>query len=223
MDAKLSKWLRWLEVIKGEVQDLVMTKCTFRDVHKLIKDNPQLHQPSSFYDYLSRTYVSHVVIGIRRQLKCDSQSISLAGLLEELVDTPEVFTRAYYVGLYKGSVVEHFANKDFDKFAIQGSPHIDPTLVAADLAQLRVASMRCEDFADKRVAHRDKREPKELPTYNEVDACIDVLDNLYVRYLLLFHASNMTSLLPEMQYDWKAIFRVPWISPTKTDIEDNPT
>ena len=216
MNKKLSKCLRWLEVIKNEVQDLVMTKRTFHEVQKFIKDNPQLHQPSSFYDYLSRTYVSHVVIGIRRQLKCGDQSISMAGLLEEMIATPEVLTRTYYVGLYKGSVVEQFANKDFDKFAIQGAPHIDPALVSADLEKLRFASKRCEDFADKRLAHRDKREPKELPTYDEVDACIDVLDNLYVRYLLLFHASNMTSLLPEMQYDWKAVFRVPWISLTKT-------
>jgi hypothetical protein len=61
----------WLDVIKDEVQDLVMTKRTFHDIQKLIEDNPQLHQPSSFYDYLSQTYVSHVVIGIRRQLECD--------------------------------------------------------------------------------------------------------------------------------------------------------
>ena len=140
----------------------------------------------------------------------------MAGLLEEMIATPEVLTRTYYVGFYKGSVVEQFANKDFDKFAIQGAPHIDPALVAADLEKLRFASKRCEDFADKRLAHRDKREPKELPTYDEVDACIDVLDNLYVRYLLLFRASNMTSLLAEMQYDWEAVFRVPWISLTKT-------
>jgi hypothetical protein len=29
---------------------------------------------------------------------------------------------------------------------------------------------------------------------------------------MLFHASHMDSLLPTRQYDWKAIFRVPWIS-----------
>lgn len=211
MDTKLKKWLRWLEVIKGEVQDLVMAKRTFHEVQQLIKDNPALHQSNSFYDYLSRTYVSHVVIGLRRQIKCDNQSISMARMFEELIETPQALTRSYYVGLYEGSVVENFADRDFNKFAAPGAPHIDPIFVAADLTRLRDASKRCKDFADKRVAHRDKTDPKELPTFNEVDACIALLDDLYVRYFMLFHASHMDSLLPTRQYDWKAIFRVPWI------------
>lgn len=208
---KLKKWLRWLDVIKGEVQELVVAKHTFHEVQKLIKSNPSLHQPSSFYDYLSRTYVSHVVIGLRRQIKCDTQSISMARLFEEMVEMPETVTRSNYVDLYKGSVVEAFADKDFNKFAAPEAPHIDPSFVAADLDHLRAASRSCEDFADKRLAHRDRREPKELPTFNEVDACIDLLDKLYVKYFLLFHASSMESLLPTWQYDWQAIFRVPWI------------
>jgi len=201
-----------MDVIKVEVQDLVMAKRTFHEVQQLIKDNPALHQSNSFYDYLSCTYVSHVVIGLRRQIKCDNHCISMARMFEELIESPQVLTRSYYVGLYKGSVVENFADNDFNKFAVPGAFHIDPTLVSADLTRLRDASKRCEDFADKRVAHRDKREPKELPTFNEVDACIALLDELYVRYYMLFHASHMDSLLPTRQYDWKAIFCVPWIS-----------
>lgn len=212
MDTKLKKWLQWLEVIKAEVQDLVMAQRTFHEVQQLIIDNPSLHQPNSFYDYLSRTYVSHVVIGLRRQIKYDNQSISMARLFKELIESPQVLTRSYYVGLYKGSVTEDFADKDFNKFAVPGAPYIDPIFVDTDLTRLRDATKRCEDFADKRVAHRDKREPKELPTFNEVDACITLLDELYVRYFMLFHASHMDSLLPTRQYDWKAIFRVPWIS-----------
>jgi len=212
MDKKLKKWLRWLDVIKTEVQNLVMAKRTFHEVQQLISDNPMLHQPNSFYGYLSRTYVSHVVIGIRRQIKCDKQSISMARLLEELIESPQVLTRKYYVDLYKGSIVENFADQDFNKFAAPGMPYIDSTHVAADLTRLRNYTKRCEDFADKRVAHRDKTEPKELPTFMEVDECIALLDELYVRYFMLFHASHMDSLLPTRQFDWRAIFRVPWIS-----------
>lgn len=69
-----------------------------------------------------------------------------------------------------------------------------------------------QEFADRRVAHRDQREPKQPPTYNEIKECIDLLDELYVRYHLLFHAESMTSLLPAWQYDWKEIFRTPWIA-----------
>lgn len=218
MDSKLKKWLRWLEVIKGELHDLVVAKYTFHEVQTLIKNNPLLHKPSSFYDYLAQTYVSHVVIGLRRQIKSDTQSISMARLFEEMIATPQSLSRKYYVSLYKGSAVEDLADSDFDKFSAPGSPHIDPALVAVDLARLRDASARCEDFADKRVAHRDTREPKQLPTFKEVDGCIELLDQLYVRYCLLFHASDMDSLLPTWQYDWKAVFRVPWVPPSDKEV-----
>ncbi len=218
MNPKLTKWLRWLDVIKLEVQDLVIAKRTFHEVQALIRDNPLLHQPTSFYDFLARTYVSHVVSGVRRQIKCSDQSISMAGLLEEMIEEPQILSRNYFVGLYNGSGVESLADADFNNFAAVGLPHIDPSLVSADLTQLREASQRCEDYADKRVAHRDKREPKELPTLNEVDSCIDLLDKLYVKYFLLFHAKSMESLLPTRQYDWKAVFRVPWIAPDAHEI-----
>jgi hypothetical protein len=126
MDTKLKKWLRWMEIIKEEVQELVMAKRTFHEIQQLIQDNPALHQSNSFYNYLSRTYVSHVVIGLRRQIKCDNQSISMARLFEELIKSPQTLTRSYYIGLYKGSVVENFADKDFNKFAALGALHIDP-------------------------------------------------------------------------------------------------
>lgn len=215
---KLTKWLRWFEIVRGEVEGLVMAKYTFHEVQGMIRDNPLLHQYNWFYDYLSDTYVSHALIGLRRQIKCDVDSISMARLFEEMIATPEEFPRAYYTAKYKGSVEEDFANKDFDKFAAPGALHIDPNLVAADLARLRTASARCEDFADKCVAHRDKREPKEFPTFNEVGASIDLLDELYVKYLLLFHARTMETLLPVWQDDWQSIFRVPWLSSSEEEI-----
>lgn len=213
MDPKLNKWLHWLDVIKADVQDLVIAKRTFQEVQQLIRNNPLLHQPSSFYDFIARTYVSHALIGLRRQLKCGDQSISLAGLFEEMIESPKTLTRTYFVGLYKGSGVESFADKDFNNFAAEGASHIDPHLVLADLIHIREASKRCEDYADKRIAHRDKREPKDLPTFGEVDSCIDLLDSLYVKQYLLFRGKSMQSLLPTRQFDWTAIFRIPWIAP----------
>lgn len=218
MNPRLTKWLRWLEVLKNEIQDLVIAKHTFHEIQGMIRDNPLLHRNSLFYDYLSRTYVSHVVIGVRRQIKCDGRSISLARLFEEMITTPKVFPRRYYTAKYKGSIVEDRADEDFDNFAEPGAPHISAPLIAIDLERLRKISKRCEEFADKRVAHTDKQILKQLPTFNEVDACIDLLDDLYVKYHRLYHAQAMDSLLPTWQYDWKAIFRVSWLFPIEEQI-----
>jgi len=215
MDPRLSKWLRWLDVIKSEIKDLVVSKHTFHEVQKMIAANPKIQVKNSFYRYITSTYVSHALIGVRRQVKTDPQSISLALLLQELIKTPEVLSRKYYVGLYNGSTVEDLADKDFNRFATPGAAHINSSQVEEDLQQLRDITLKCEDFADKRIAHRDKREPKAPPTYNEVDDCISLLDELYVKYLLMFEAKAMDTLLPTWQDDWKEIFRTPWIQPTR--------
>jgi hypothetical protein len=211
MDPKLRKWLNWLRVIHDEVQHLLISQNIFWEVQNIIVTNPRLHQPSAFYSYLGNTYVSHAVMGVRRQLKADKQSISFVRLLEEIVDSPQILSREYYVGLYKGSAVEDLADQDFDKFSGTSHAHFCPHMVCNDLAQLKEVARRCEEFADKRVAHWDKRDLKVLPRFDDLDMCIEFLDKLYVKYHLMFHAQAMDSLMPTYQYDWKAVFREPWI------------
>jgi hypothetical protein len=212
MDPKLQKWLNWLKVIHDEVQDLVTSKYIFWEVQNIIKTNRRIHQPSAFYSYLGNTYVSHAVMGVRRQLKVDNQSISFARLLEEILDSPQTLSREYYIDLYKGSGTENLAEGDFDKFSGTSHVHVCPHMVCNDLAQIKEVARRCQDFADRRVAHRDERDPKVLPRFDELDTCIECLDKLYVKYHLVFHAQNMDSLMPVYKYDWKAVFREPWIA-----------
>jgi hypothetical protein len=213
MDNQLKKWIKWLKVVHDDIQQLLVKRNIFWEVQEIIKSNNALHKPSSFYDYLGDTYVAYVSIGIRRQIKVNSQSISFARLLTEIIDTPSVLSRKYYTGLYEGSVVEDLADRDFDKFSGSGQSCISKSMVETDLNRLNQVSSKVEDFADKRIAHHDKRIPKVLPKFNEVDACLDVLDELYVKYHLVFHADAMDSLMPTYQYDWKVIFEVPWLKP----------
>jgi hypothetical protein len=213
MNPKLAKWIRWLKIIHDEIQLLVLAKDGFWEVQEIIKSNKKIQKPSYFYQYLGNTYVSYSVIGMRRQLKVDSQSISLARLLIEIAETPEAVSRKYYRGLYSGSLVKRFADRDFDKFSEPGAAHISKKKVLDDLKRLRDAGRKLEEYADRRVAHRDKREVKSPPLFRDGDAFIELLDKLYVKYHLLFHASSMTSLMPTYQYDWKEIFLEPWIPP----------
>lgn len=213
MDSKLQQWRKWLKVIHDEVQRLVINKHIFWEVQKIIETNPRIHQPSAFYTYLGDTYASHAVMGVRRQLKVDKQSISFARLLEEIIDSPQILSREYYVGLYKDSAVEHLADRAFDKFSGMSRPHVCPNMVCNDLCQLKKIAKDCEDFADKRIAHRDKRDPKVLPRFDDLNSSIEFLDKLYVKYHRLFHARSYGgSLMPDpYPNDWKAVFREPWI------------
>ena len=215
-DPRLSKWLRWMETIKGEVQSLLTVQRTNREIREMISSNPSLAKTSEFYGYLGRTYTSHVVMGLRRQLKSGNDQVSLGRLFTEMIETPQILTRQYYVSHYAGSAVADLADRDFDTFAAPGAPHVDAALIQTDFDRLKTETRSCEDFADRRVAHRDSRTPKAMPTYYELDCAIGMLDEIYVKYHLLFHASWMDSLLPTRQYDWTEVFRVAWM-PTDND------
>ena len=102
MDSRLSKWLRWLKEVHDDIQQLLVKRNIFWEVQDIIKNNKEIHKPSSFYGYLGDTYVAYISIGIRRQVKVDKQSISFARLLTELspkllrsypVSTMLVFTK----------------------------------------------------------------------------------------------------------------------------------
>src|SRR5215510_2486158 len=120
MDQKLNKWLRWLKVVENDIQQMLIHRNIFWEVQKIIRKNRNIQQPSSFYQYLGVTYVSYITMGIRRQVKIDKQSISFARLLSEIIETPSILSRVYFRSLYKGSVAEDLADRDFDKFVENG-------------------------------------------------------------------------------------------------------
>lgn len=217
MDKKLEKWIRWLKIIHDDVRLLLDNRNIFWGVQEIIKNNQKIQRPSSFYRYLGDTYASYITIGIRRQIKDNKDSISLARLLTDLSKNPGTLTRDYYRSLYKGSGLEDSADQDFDAFFSQGLDYVCPFVISKDLETLRSAALIIEDFADKRIAHHDKRQPKELPRFHEVDECLTVLDKLCAKYHLLFHASHMDTLAPIYQYDWTEIFNDPWLPKSQPD------
>lgn len=214
VDSRLEKWICWLKVIHDDIEQLLIKRDIFWEIQDIIKANSELRKPSSFYAYLGDTYVTYIAIGIRRQMKDDKKgrSISFVRLLTEIADTPTVLSRKYYVSLYKDSADELPANAGFDGFCGCDKTCISAKIVIADLWELnRVASV-VEDFADKRIAHHDKRQPKVLPRFEQVDSCLDALNRLYCKYHLVFHAKSLGgSIMPVYQYDWKQIFTVPWL------------
>ncbi len=74
---KLKKWLRWMETIHDEILGLLRDTSMFWEVQDIIRANPRIQKPSAFNHYLGRTYLSHALAGVRRQIKPHKDSISL--------------------------------------------------------------------------------------------------------------------------------------------------
>ncbi len=211
MHNRFDKWNKWLDVIHLEITSLSRYRNIFWEVQKIIKNNPKIQKPSSFYEFLGASYIAFALMGIRRQIKINDDSISFARLLNEICDTPAILSRNRFIALYNGSTAERFANSDFDKFADKAGNHVDPSLVRKDLENLRNKFKELEKYADRKIAHLDRRKPKIIPKLKDVDDCINYLEELTKKYILLFRAKSIVSILPTYQYDWKAIFREPWL------------
>ncbi len=154
MDPKLQKWIKWLKLINDEITQLVIARDIFHSLQELIKKNKDIQKPSSFYEYLKDTYVAFIVMGIRRQIKNDQRSISFVRLLSEMAEQPQVISRKYFKGLYKGSAVEFLADHDFDQFCKNhGDEFISQEMVINDICRLREIARVLEEYADKMVAH----------------------------------------------------------------------
>jgi len=218
---KLEKWLKWMQTIHDEIIPLLSDVKVFWEVRDIIRQNPHIQKPSYFYRYLERSYFSHALAGLRRQIKLQKDSISFVGLLKDIAENPTELSLRYYRSRRKESedmVPDSIARlnidvtkEEFSQYADPNCQHICPKMVESDLKKLKQTAKICEDFADKRIAHWDKRGPKSVPTFPELDDCLKLLDKTYVKYHLLSHAEWMETLDAEFQYDWKVIFREPWL------------
>ena len=232
---KLEKWLRWMETIHDEILALVQDANMFWEVQDIIRENPRIQKPNAFYSYLARTYLSHALAGLRRQTKLRKDSISFVRLLAEIVENPEELSRSYFNSRYPSSngpdldevvgrtdletvgIVDSSQLKaiikmdDFAPYTDASGAHVCPQMVEDDRKRLESAAKKHEAYADKRIAHWDKREPKVIPSCGELDDCIKLLDRTYVKYHFLFHAESMDTLMPTYQYEWKSIFCEPWL------------
>ena len=210
-DPKIQKWIRWLDILQAEIGSLVVAKHVFWSVQDMIKQNPKIQKHSEFYSYLGNTYIAYAIMGVRRQIKCDSQSVSLARLLKEIAEEPKQLSRKYYLGLYITTGHAHLADAHFDRFCDKpGDEFVSSGMVIQDLHQLKSDAELCEDLGDKRVAHYDRRAPKKLPKFKELDQVVEHLHKLWLKYRLVLLADSWTSLLPTFQYDWMEIFDHPW-------------
>lgn len=212
MSPKLKKWREWMKDIEKEICSLVADANMFWDVQDIICENPRLQKPSAFYRYLGRTYLSHALVALRRQIKSHKDSISFVGLLNEIVETPKELSLDYYCSLLSESNPQlGIAKVDFEQYADASGTYICPQKVTADRDKLKSKLAEQETFADKRIAHWDKHEPEVVPPFRELDECIKLLDKMYMKYHLLFYAEEMNTLMPTYEYRWKTVFLQPWL------------
>jgi hypothetical protein len=210
----------WLKTLTGQVLRLRMDHRIWTEVQEVIKANPELHRPSEFYRWMRDMYVSGISMAIRRLTDDHTRSVSFFRFLKLVKGNPGLVSRRRYRKLFKDDDVfveqlrelgleNDYPNDDYTRL-VGGGKQPTPDQVQAELDEMRRLTEKIVALADTTVAHHDRERPAELPTFADVEVAIQLFERLLKRYRLLFDATSM-STDTTFQYDWKAIFRTPWI------------
>jgi hypothetical protein len=228
LENKLTEWNSWLgtdpnaeATIYKELIDLSRIRHIFQGVAEMVRENEQVQQHSLFHEVFSLNYAHSVLMYLRRQVQ--PAGVSMHRLLRDLKEHHSLVTRDWYVHLYtdgkNGLLREHAersANSVFSRYCAcseDDEDMLDPSLVQEDIDRLQDIRESICDFVNWRVAHAVMNEPEQVPTYEQLDEWADTLEVQFKKYLLLLQGSGMNGLMPVINHDWRAIFRVPWLPP----------
>jgi len=180
LNSKIEKWIKWINIIHDEILHLSSYRYIFNEVKDIVKKNKNIQKPSAFYDFISTSFAASALSSIRRQIKIHKDSVSLSRLLKEISENPELISRDFYISLYGDE--KDLGNEDFDDIAGNNKNHIESEQVLTDLINLKKITEKCEEYVDKRIAHRDIREVPEVPNFDNLDKCIDAIIKLWYHF-----------------------------------------
>lgn len=108
----------------------------------------------------------------------------------------------------KAAAVESLADIMFDRLT-GGADSISSTEVQSDIASSKTVAIECKNYADKRVAHHDCGEEPAVPTCEELNAMLEELSRVFLKYDVLVtgsHAETETILAN----NWQKMFDRAW-------------
>jgi|RhiMetdeSRZDD1v2_1073273.scaffolds.fasta_scaffold35662_6 hypothetical protein len=214
-DERFKKWGEWIIVIYEDLMNADQSRRIHNEVEAILHANPRLwRNNNSFHVWMASNYEDSILIAVRRQVDVNKQSISLARLLEEIIECPHVLSRERFIRQVIGHNLpgsEDQVNGMFDHLAGSGANHINADAVRAELCDLRAHTKGIKRYTDKRVAHFDAKGPKDSPTVLQVHAALDYIDALREKYMILLRAEKYEKPQLHDEETWKDVFREPWI------------
>jgi hypothetical protein len=98
-----------------------------------------------------------------------------------------------------------------------GATTIDPAAVQADLDQLEASAAEVKVYVDKVLAHADESQEVPIPGPEVVDAAVQLLGDLLVKYTLILRNIDL-ELRSAPQYNWTAVFYQQWLKPDEPGV-----
>jgi len=103
------------------------------------------------------------------------------------------------------------ADTRFDEIAGAGREYLNAGDIDTEIQRLIDKTAELHKYVNKRVAHHDRKEFTEIPTFDDLHEAIDYIEELLRKYWSLFTAFHI-SVCVRRHYDWRDVFRYPWIT-----------
>lgn len=205
----LERWRTNLKMIRQDIGYLLFRRTMFDEVNRMVKANPRLLRPNTFFDWMAGNYIAATAAGIRRHDDSDSRSVSLHNLIAEMIAQPQVVTRQEHLRLYsEAGAPEDVGNSEFSGWANGNGDYLDTGDLQNDLARLKAACASVRKFVNKRIAHLS---PEKVTTnFGDLKQAMITLEELALKYTLILLAQG-GEVEPSNIDPWQEIFTFPWI------------
>ncbi len=209
------KWVQWFERISDELVSSAVDRHVFDRWWAVITANPAVDVNNRLLALIWVSYFERQALVVRRQLRCDGQSVCLVGLMKEVAAyAPQLkrqeFLNSYTRPEYRDAWRE--AEVLFDGFA--GRSDVDavsPSLVQRDIDALQQAGGQLLDLADKWLAHSDRSRQWPRLSFPELNGCLDLLYDTWRRYHSLATLGPINADPAFLAGTaWEAVLDIPW-------------
>lgn len=215
------RWIRWISRITNEVAKSAVERYIFDRWWAIIQSNPQIDINNRFIALIWSSYFDRQTLVVRRHVKVDRNSISFVRLLKDVAEHDKYITRHEFLQNYannpyfdKAQVQQNVceASRLFDSFAGRGKPHISRSRVQKDINQLKRETRRLEYFADKWLAHSDRKRKWPRLGFKELNKALDLLFKTWQRYHEIIRGSISVDPAFLAGTEWEEVLTVPWKS-----------
>ncbi len=207
----IRKWKGWIRRIHLEHIRLATYREVFRGIKEIVRANPSIDVGNEFFHCFITCYLIYAAVAVRKSMDRDRRSLSLRVLLEDIRSHPQALTRKRLLSiLVQRGMSRVNADKDIDSFGRMGVVHISISRIRADLARLHNKCDRLSRYVNKQAAHLNRHPLRSIPTYGDLNAAMNSLDEILRAYIFMIEGSCPLQFSVRSS-TWKKIFTVPWI------------
>lgn len=230
-NALFRKWHRWLtRIYEDQLQDLLINQHIFQQFLNCTKPYKGTHEAADLAQWMNQGYVTFAATAIRRMVeepqtlpsskkkqcpKCKHVfpartgrarpgcSISMVVLLRDLQKNSNLLTIQRFRWMYRNSVALPFADGHFRKITRnKRATSLSSSRIGRDIRALKKAAAPIKRLVNKIIAHTEEdRRLRGKVTYQQLNAAIALLADLFKMYSLLINGSCCDPLVPLDDYD----------------------